>query len=212
MERIRITYEKFGALRYTSHLDMQKMWVRALLRAKIPLAYTQGFHPTPKLSPAWPLPLGWAASGELIDFWIDDTQGKPLEIPDFVEIVNRATPPGLKIAQADIVPCNAPSLTGCIQSACYQVAFPDGCQSQTLRPQMENLMAQSEIIRERRGKPYDLKAMIEKWQISDDPQGRALMLLQMPAKDSAMGRPDEVVDALGYDPFAASFTRTGYLF
>ena len=67
MERIRIKFEKTGAMRYTSHLDLQKVWIRALLRAKLPLAYTQGFHPTPKVGYAWPLPLGlprgarWAA-------------------------------------------------------------------------------------------------------------------------------------------------------
>lgn len=71
MVRLRVTFEKNDALRYTSHLDTQKVWTRALLRAKAPLAYTQGFHPVPKVGYAWPLPLGWSTKGELIDIWLD---------------------------------------------------------------------------------------------------------------------------------------------
>ena len=58
MERLRITYSKTAALRYTSNLDMHKIWERALRRARLPLAYSQGFHPQPRLTQACPLPLG----------------------------------------------------------------------------------------------------------------------------------------------------------
>ena len=97
MERIRIKFEKTGAMRYTSHLDLQKVWIRALLRAKLPLAYTQGFHPTPKVGYAWPLPLGWGTKGELIDIWLDDPTGAEVEAESFIPLVNRSMPDGLKI-------------------------------------------------------------------------------------------------------------------
>ena len=102
MERIRITFEKTGAIRYTSHLDMQKVWIRALLRAKLPLAYTQGFHPTPKVAYAWPLPLGWGTQGELMDIWLDDPDGNEVEPETFMRDVNRCMPAGLKILEIEI--------------------------------------------------------------------------------------------------------------
>lgn len=49
MKRIRIHYAKTEGLRYTSNLDMQKVWERALRRAGLPLYYSQGFHPQPRI-------------------------------------------------------------------------------------------------------------------------------------------------------------------
>ncbi len=67
MIKIRITYTKMGWLKYTSNLDVQKLWERAIRRARLPLAYSQGYHPKPKMNLAAPLPLGFTSSAELID-------------------------------------------------------------------------------------------------------------------------------------------------
>ncbi len=47
--RLRITFSKQGALRYTGHLDLHKIWERTARRAGLPLAYSQGFHPHPQI-------------------------------------------------------------------------------------------------------------------------------------------------------------------
>lgn len=211
MERIRITYEKTGALRYTSHLDLQKVWIRALLRAKLPLAYTQGFHPTPKVAYAWPLPLGWGTNGELMDIWLDDPSEKEADQETFIRDVNRSLPLGLKILSIEKLPYSDPALTIIIQSAEYRISFPDGTKEETLQTKMESLMSQESIDRERRGKTYDMKTLIEKWQCGQDDSGSAVMTVQMAARDSAMGRPDELADALGYDPFEVNIVREKYI-
>ena len=72
MIRVRIKYAKTGWLKYTSNLDVQKIWERALRRARLPLAYSQGFNPQPRLNLAAPLPLGFTGSGELIDIWFTE--------------------------------------------------------------------------------------------------------------------------------------------
>ncbi len=59
--RARITFSKQGALRYTGHLDLHRLWERAMRRADLPLSYSQGFHPQPKISLASALPLGFAS-------------------------------------------------------------------------------------------------------------------------------------------------------
>jgi len=211
MERIRITFEKTGAMRYTSHLDMQKVWIRALLRAKLPLAYTQGFHPTPKVGYAWPLPLGWGTKGELIDIWLDDPEDKPADPEEFIKNVNRSLPAGLRILGIEKLPYSDPALTIAIQSAVYRIYFTEGTSESELTGKMSALMAQETIERERRGKTYDMKPLIESWHCGTDPDGKAFMQVQMAARDSAMGRPDELAAALDFDPYDVNIERLEYM-
>ena len=211
MERIRITYEKTGAMRYTSHLDLQKVWIRALLRAKLPLAYTQGFHPTPKVAYAWPLPLGWGTKGELMDIWLDDPEGKEADPEVFIRDVNNSLPAGLRILEIGKLPYSDPALTIIIQSAVYQIFFPEIKDVEELNSKMSLLMDQDTIERERRGKIYDMKPLIEVWSCEETSDGEIFMEIQMAARDSAMGRPDELAAALGFDPFAVNIIREKYI-
>jgi hypothetical protein len=70
--RLRITFAKQGALRYIGHLDLHKMWESATRRAGVALAYSQGFHPQPKIQLASALPLGFSSRCEVADMWVDD--------------------------------------------------------------------------------------------------------------------------------------------
>ena len=212
MERIRITFEKTGAMRYTSHLDMQKVWIRALLRAKLPLAYTQGFHPTPKVAYAWPLPLGWGTEGELMDIWLDDPEGKEAEADSFI----RDGPDLLEDLSRSSAPDPSPgvwndAVSAELIAAVHQIIFPDLHNSEDLKEKMTELMSQETIERERRGKTYDMKPLIEDWLCGMDDKGEVFMNVQMAARDSAMGRPDELAAALGFDPFAVNITRLKYI-
>lgn len=211
MERIRITFEKTGAMRYTSHLDLQKVWIRALLRAKLPLAYTQGFHPTPKVAYAWPLPLGWGTKGELMDIWLDDPEGTETEEASFIRNVNASLPAGLRILGIEKLPYSDPALTIIIKSAVYRIFFPGEISEDDLRKMMNELMSQESIERERRGKTYDMKPLIEAWDCGFTEDGEVFMQVQMAARDSAMGRPDELAAALGFDPFAVNIERLEYI-
>ncbi len=208
MERLRITFSKTGALRYTSHLDLQMVWTRALLRAHMPLAYTQGFHPVPKVGYSWPLPLGWGTEGELIDIWLDGSE--PVDGDRFIQEVNKATPVGLKVSAVEKIPYSAPALTNVIQSAEYIMTFPAEVSESELQSKMDDLFAQNEIIRERRGKTYDLKALTESWHCYTNDDGRACIATRMAARNAAMGRPDELAAALGYDPIAVDYIRVKY--
>src|SRR5688500_7774877 len=70
VERVRLTFSKEGALRYIGHLDLVRMWERACRRAKLPLAYTLGFTPHPRLTLAAPLALGVTSAAELMDVYL----------------------------------------------------------------------------------------------------------------------------------------------
>jgi radical SAM-linked protein len=71
-QRFRITYARTEALRYIGNLDMQKVWERYVRRLKVPIAYSQGFHPQAKIQQACPLPLGFLSTCEITDIWVDD--------------------------------------------------------------------------------------------------------------------------------------------
>jgi hypothetical protein len=71
--RIRLIFSKTGSLRYTGHLDLHTIWERTIRRAGLPLMYTQGFHPGPKIQLASALPLGFIGRCEIVDIWLDET-------------------------------------------------------------------------------------------------------------------------------------------
>jgi len=73
-QSFRLTYTKQGDMRWVGHLHLLKLWERACRRAALPLVYTERFHPTPKVTTALPLPLGYTSLGELLDLelWSQD--------------------------------------------------------------------------------------------------------------------------------------------
>jgi len=84
MQRIRVTYARTAPLRYTGHLDMQIVWERCLRRARLPLMYSQGFHPQPRINQACPLPLGMTSQMEVMDFWLEISVA--IMFPDFATL------------------------------------------------------------------------------------------------------------------------------
>ncbi len=214
-ERYRITYTKTDALRYVSHLDLQKIWIRTLLRAGIQLVYTEGFHPAPKISPGWPLALGWAGYGEMIDLWFDISGWTPSSAAqtetELIERINRNSPPGLKVTELKQIPLYDPALTTVIESAVYYAEFLSPVPPNQLNEQMAALLSRPAIERKRRNKLYDLRPLIEDYRVRSEAGNSTVLEIRMAARDSAMGRPDEVMDELGYDINTIRFSRVKLL-
>ena len=70
-QRLRLTFAKTEAMRFTGHLDLHHTWERTFRRAGLPLAYSQGFNPHPRLNLASALPLGFTSECEVIDVWLE---------------------------------------------------------------------------------------------------------------------------------------------
>src|SRR5689334_18250150 len=77
--KVRIRFSKLGKVRFTSHRDVARMWERALRRAAVPVAYTEGFSPHPKLSFGLALSTGHESLGEYLDVDIDRAAA-PLDV------------------------------------------------------------------------------------------------------------------------------------
>src|SRR3990172_6617082 len=71
MQRLRLTFSRGEAVKHLSHLALMRLWERALRRADLPLAYSQGFSPHPRLSLAAPLAIGVTSSAELMDIFLE---------------------------------------------------------------------------------------------------------------------------------------------
>ncbi len=77
MQRLRLTFARAKELVYISHLDITRLWERVFRRADLPLTYSQGFSPHPKISIAAPLALGVTSEGELMDVELDRRVATP---------------------------------------------------------------------------------------------------------------------------------------
>src|ERR1041385_3015013 len=119
--RMRITFVKQGPLRYTGHLDLHKLWERALRRAELPLAYSQGFHPQPKMNMAAALPLGFSSRCEVLDMRLE--QEIPLE--GLPARLNMTLPSGLRVVEVAQVEDGAPALQTQVLSAEYEVTLTE---------------------------------------------------------------------------------------
>ncbi|MBG0855296.1 DUF2344 domain-containing protein [Streptomyces spinoverrucosus] len=96
MQRVRLRYTKRGRLRFTSHRDFQRAFERALRRAEVPMAYSAGFTPHPKVSYANAAPTGTGSEAEYLEIALTDTRD-----PDKLRILlDESLPPGLDIVEA----------------------------------------------------------------------------------------------------------------
>ncbi|MRS05502.1 DUF2344 domain-containing protein [bacterium] len=204
--RIRLVFSKADSLKYTGNLDLQKIWERLLRRANLPLAYSQGFHPQPRINQGCPLPLGFIGENEMVDIWLDFEQ---LNVQDLIEKIHGSAPVGLTVHQVEVVPDSAPSLPTQIIAADYHAILLQAVDLENLHKQVEELLTAEQFLRERRGKKYDLRPLIEALTVEVNPtQQKPFLSMRLAARSGATGRPDEVLSALGMDPFAARFVRT----
>ncbi len=129
--RLRVCFSKGEEVRYLSHLDLMRTIHRSLRRARIPVAYSQGFTPRPKVSFGPPLSVGMTGRMEYFDLLLSE----PLSAlraesgagrsgsDDFVLSLNRVLPKGLSVHEAEPIFPQASSLTEILNIAVYRVAF-----------------------------------------------------------------------------------------
>jgi radical SAM-linked protein len=226
--RIRITFSKQGALRYTGNLDLHKIWERTARRADLALAYSQGFHPQPKMQLAAALPLGFSSRCELLDMRVEGQ----VDLSTLPGRLQGAVPPGLKILEVQEIDEASPPLQTQIIAAEYEVTFYDEFDEERLTQNLAAVLAAESLPRERRGKPYDLKPLIEELrrippsvppfppsEIPSFPETqrgnggmKGGLFMRLTAIPAATGRPEEVLDALGIEYEGTRVERTGFIF
>jgi radical SAM-linked protein len=206
--RVRITFTKQGALRYIGHLDLHRVWERALRRASLPLSYSQGFHPQPKISLAAALPLGFSSRSEVLDVRLNED----IATEDISARLKDNLPPDIKVLDVQTVDERLPAMQTLVLSAAYDVHLTEPIDGSELKRRVEALMNTETLIRERRGKTYDLRPLIEMLSIITQADGKAWLKMTLAAREGATGRPEEVLAALEIEPETARVERTRLIF
>ena len=205
--RLRIYFAKTEAMRYTSHLDLYQAWERTLRRARLPLAYSNGFKPHPKINIASALPLGYTGDREVMDIWLESEV--PLQEIDFA--LQKASPPGIKIRKLESIDAKAPTLQTRLVASEYLITFLD------IIPELDTrlaiLLTAKSLYRQRGEKSYDLRPLIlDLKHLPDDGKGHQQVITRLSAREGATGRPDEVILALGGAPQASLVQRLHLIF
>ncbi|MCI5747039.1 TIGR03936 family radical SAM-associated protein [Eubacterium pyruvativorans] len=141
MSKYVLTFSKSGLIRFTSHLDMLRLFKRGFRRAGIELKYSQGFNPHPRMGFAQPLSLGYLAEAELLEFETTREYTKD-------EIISSMKPTlaqGIAIHGVGIAE-GKKSLAALVDSATYTVTFPMSVFRKDFRQVTADYLAQKEII------------------------------------------------------------------
>ena len=211
MFRLRVRFCRGEELKFISHLDVIRLWVRALRRAGIPLEYSEGFSPHPRISLAVPLSVGVTAENELMDVAIT----KIVSPHWFMDTVNRQLPEGLKVLEASPIGLNMPSLQSQVRFAQYQVELKTDRNEEAVKAMIDHLLAADTLPwhheRDTGRRSYDLRTLIDDiWVIETRPSCCTLGM-RLRCDESGSGRPEQVALALGFKDYPEAIQRTKLL-
>jgi radical SAM-linked protein len=206
--RIRITFAKQGPLRYTGHLDLHKLWERAARRAELPLAYSRGFHPQPRMNMAAALPLGFSSRCEVLDMRLQHE----ISLDGLRERLQQTLPTGIQVLKVESTEERAPALQTQVTSAEYQVTLLESVERIELQRRIDSVMDSQSISRERRSKAYDLRPLIEELHVLESRGSAFEIRMRLAAREGATGRPEEVLDVLGIPFEDTRIERTRLVF
>jgi len=205
--RVEISYSKRGQAKYFGHLELVKILLRALKRAGIPLVFTQGFHPKPKIGFEDPLPIGIESDREYFYLILSPE----ISCQKLVRAINVKLPDGLKVigCQPATVPKNRSGMTNISE---YQIKIKDGFLDPDKLKCFEKSSEFMVIQSPHKGKPkqIDLKPAVLNIRLLDS-ERLALRLCSKPGKTV---RPVETVrEIFGLSPTVlkkAQIVRTGF--
>lgn len=207
MTRFQITFAKTKSMRFTSNLDLLRTWERIFRRAKLPIAYSQGFNPRPKFNLASPLPLGFTSEAEVLDVWFEHD----LDAEEISQKLEKTLPPGIQLKKVTPIDKNAPKLQKLVIAAEYVITLKHN--EPFLENRINHLLTQESIIMVRRGKEYNLRPLIRNINLNENAQANLTeIIVTLKSQDNATGRPDEVLKALDIDPLTAQIHRKRLIF
>lgn len=208
MQRLRLTFSRGEELKYISHLDLMRLWQRALRRADIPLVYSQGFSPHPRLSLAAPLAVGVTSSGELIDIFLE----RRVSPHFFIKTVKEQLPRGVDISEVLEVGMGLPSLQSQVRSAEYRVVAESEREPKEVEAAIRSLLDSDKLpwqhARDKEVRKYDLRNLIDDLWLMEQHPPEYTVGMKLRCDGSGTGRPEQVLSALGFTGPPKSIYRT----
>ncbi len=208
MNRLRVRFRRGSEVKYISHLDIIRVWVRAFRRAGIEPAYSEGFNPHPRISLAAPLATGVTSDAELMDVYINDS----VSPHNFTAAVNRQMPAGMEILNTYQVDSGLPSLQAQVTAAEYSVQVAVEVGENSIRQALTDMLSKNQIpwqhVRDTGIKSYDLRALIEDLWLESCSENVAIVGMRLACDNRGSGRPEQVIKALGFErPLSVHRTR-----
>lgn len=202
--KIRARMAKESEAKYVSHLDFQRALERALRRAELPIAFSQGFNPHPRFSFASAAAVGITSETEFVDFELSE----PVDPVEFAARLNVGLPLGFRVLEARVAAPGGPGLMAELDSAeyCLGLEFPDAAPD--LVSAITTFLNREEVVVEKQGKkgprPVNIRPMAYRL-AAVEPQGRQVWLSAILAAGSeGTLRPDDLVRGLeSVDPVIA---------
>ena len=201
-QRLRLRYAKIGDARFIGHLDEARFWERVFRRAGLPLAYSHGFNPQPKIQFASALPVGVEGLDELMDVWLTE----PIDPAVGTEAVRRNLPAGFRLHEMQTVPLDLPPMQSVLRAALYEAHWPEGIPSPTLAERVELVQKAASLPRphpKEPGRTYDLRPLVLDLAVL----GADRLRLTLAAGPQGSARASEVIAALDLDRFYHRLVR-----
>lgn len=198
VQKLRIRYAKRGRLRFTSHRDFSRAFERAISRARVPMAFSSGFNPHPRISYAGASPTGAASEAEYLEIGL----AQILDPAAVARSLDESLPPGLDIV--DVVVSSGGSLADRLEASLWEIVV-DGVEESALADGVAQLLAADEVNVDRMTKKglrtFDVRASIVDLAVrpmgESDLLGESCAILQVVLRHGTPSvRPDDVLAAL----------------
>ena len=155
--RVRLRFSKLGKIRFTSHRDLARLWERALRKAEVPVAYSAGFSPRPKVSFGLALSTGHESLAEYLDVDIDtaaaEAAGQPIDVPALPARLTPALPMGMDVTAAVVIEPGTPSLQESVTSCTWRIEVLGASVAEVQEAVGALLAAETVLVaRQRKGK------------------------------------------------------------
>lgn len=209
-QRLRVRFTKGERVRYISHLDVLRHWERAIRRAGLPLSYSQGFTPHPKLAFAAPLALGFTSEAEIMEVTLDER----IDAAEFATRLAAESSPDLEVRDVAEVALAGPAPQAVLLWADYRVEAP-GVAPALAAGRCADFLACAEVPwtveKAEKTKTVDLRAGVATLRACANDGGTTL-LMRLRADQEHTTRPEHVLGAILPGVEAAAIVRTGLVF
>jgi radical SAM-linked protein len=191
--RVRLRFTKEGKVRFTSHRDVARILERMARRAQLPLAYSQGYSPRPRLHFGLALPTGCASAGEYVDVDLDT----PVDVESLPALLTAFLPPGMAVTAAAEIEGARQSLQEAVTSCTWTVELP-GVRRAEAQAAIDRVLASDEVLsmRSRKGREVveDVRPAIHEITVDESDDG--VVLWMELATHPRGARPSDVLPSL----------------
>lgn len=211
-QRWRVIFGKGAPIKYISHLDLCQTWERVLRRAGVPVAYSKGFNPQPRLQLAAALPVGYTSCVEAMDVIVE----QPMHGTELVSRLRPVLPVGLTVTDARLIEPNTGALQSSLRQAEYRVRL-DACVSpEEIVGRINDFLGTEHFeqhrVRKQRTEKVDLRPMVDDVRLEADVDGELVVWMRVSAGPLGNVRPETVLEALRLEGGHPLVERTKLVF